>query len=68
MKTTAKIPGQSDLVPGNPTYTRGLELDDLWDPFQSKPFYEIGTGTRSSELSRMFISVPMANEILPLNE
>lgn len=29
MKTTTKITGQSDLVPGNPTPTRGLELDDL---------------------------------------
>jgi len=38
-------PGESDLVlvivVGNPARDRALELDDLWGPFQSKPFYDV---------------------------
>jgi len=30
----------SDLVADNSDRSRELELDDLWDPFQSKPFYD----------------------------
>jgi len=37
-------PGQPDLVPdlvvGSPACSRELELNDLWGPFQPKPFYD----------------------------
>jgi len=29
-----------DLVVGNPAMAVELELDDLWGPFQPKPFYD----------------------------
>jgi len=31
---------QPGLEGGVPAYSRGLELDDLEDPFQPKPFYD----------------------------
>ena len=38
-------PGQPNLVldleDNNPAHGRHLELDDLWGPFQVKPFYKI---------------------------
>lgn len=30
----------SDLVVGSPAHNKGLELDNLWGPFQPKPFYD----------------------------
>jgi len=30
-----------DIVVDNPVHGKGLELDDLWGPFQTKPFYEL---------------------------
>ena len=31
---------QAGLVAGDPTCGRGLKLDDLWGPFQFRPFYD----------------------------
>jgi len=33
-------PGQPELVGGNSSHSRGLELGGLQGPFQSKPFYD----------------------------
>jgi len=33
-------PGQPDLVSGDPVHGSGLQLVDLWRPFQPKPFYD----------------------------
>ena len=34
------VPGQSDLVGGNPTHSRRLEPEDLRGLFKSKQFYD----------------------------
>ena len=59
-------PGQPDPVNCNPYHDRGLELNDLWGPFQSKIF------SFSSERSKIFFFpttsyASLLNYINPLN-
>lgn len=36
-----------DLVVASPVCSKGLELHDLWDPFQHKPFYDYDNPRKS---------------------
>jgi len=33
--------GQTGLLVGNPAHTGGVKINDLWGPFQPRPFYDM---------------------------
>jgi len=49
--------GQPGLEGSVPAYNRGLDLDDLKDPFQPKPFHDSTIRKPTSETHTLTVSV-----------